>query len=91
MCIFLLPLNRALIHMRDCKTKSTIILVVFLAMMGGSATLRLLLYRHPFLAQLWSLPYMQEDSTADHFVVNGTQLFVFERNWRFQSAVQAIL
>lgn len=49
MCIFLMLLNRVLIHLRDSKTKSTIILLVFLAVMGGSAALGLLLYRPPWV------------------------------------------
>ncbi len=71
MCIFLLLLNRALIHMRNSKTKSTIILVVFLAMMGGSATLGLLLYRPP-----WVLASVAEIRLDCHFVVKHGVPFI---------------
>ncbi len=49
MCIFLMLLNRVLIHMRDSITKSAIILAVFFAMMSSSAALGLLLYRPPWV------------------------------------------
>jgi hypothetical protein len=76
MCIFLLLLNCVLIHMQDGKTKSTIILVVFLAMMGGSATLGLLFYRLPFLGSIVVPSLYGRRFDHGHFVVNSTHLFV---------------
>jgi len=76
MCIFLMLLNRVLILMRDGKTRSTIILLVFLAMVAGSAALGLLLYRPSFLGSI-AVPSLY-GRRFDHgrFLVNGTHLFV---------------
>jgi len=76
MCIFLMRLNRVLILMRDSKTTSTTILLVFLAMMGGSAALGLLLYRLPFLGSIVVPSLYGRRFDHGHFVVNGTHLFV---------------
>ena len=49
LCIFLMLLNRVLILMRDSKTKTAITVLVFIAIMGGSAVLGLFLFRPPWV------------------------------------------
>jgi predicted MPP superfamily phosphohydrolase len=48
-CIFLMLLNRVLILMRDSRTKTAIILLIFIAIMGSSAVLGLFLFRPPWV------------------------------------------
>ena len=69
-------LNRVLILTRDGKTKNTTILLVFLAMMVGSAALGLLLYRPSFLSSIVLPSLYRRRFDHGHFLVNGTHLFV---------------
>jgi len=49
LCIFLMLLNRRLILMPDGRAKSSVILLVLVAIIGGSAVAGLLFYRFPWV------------------------------------------